>query len=149
VTCGVVNFTGNTEALNRATQKVHPVYEGCTIFGFAGTLINTVGCQYTFHTQPGTVILKAAPMEASSSKSTPGWASASRGFRTQTGINGQSFATGGTSPSRDITETSNATNIVAETTTATGLCPLTVGKDTGTYTGTTTVKAASGEIWYA
>jgi hypothetical protein len=48
----------------------------------------------------------------------------------QIGINGVSFSTGGTSPSRDINITFNATNMKATVITSTGACPLTVGSHT-------------------
>jgi hypothetical protein len=150
VTCTTAKFTGTTEATASTTQKVHPAYEGCTAFGFAGAIVNTTGCQYNFHTQTGTVDLESCTNGGITIEVNAGLGKCVTKVQNQTGINGQSWATGGSSPSRDITATSSANNIAAETTTSTGLCPLTVGKDTGgTYTGTTTMKAASGEIWYA
>jgi hypothetical protein len=41
----------------------------------------------------------------------------------------------------------NWVGIESEVVTSTGLCPVTVGKFSMTYTGETTVKPASGEIW--
>jgi hypothetical protein len=150
VTCERATFTGTTEALNSTTQKVHPSYEHCTAFGFAGAIVNTTGCQYNFHTQTGTVDLESCTNGGITIEVNAGLGKCITKIPSQTGILGQSFATVGTSPSRDITETTKATNIAAETVTSTGLCPLTVGKDTGgTYTGTTTMKVASGEIWYS
>jgi hypothetical protein len=150
VTCETADFTGKTEATASPTQKAHPVYEKCTAFGFAGAIVNTAACQYNFHTQTGTVDLESCTNGGITIEVNAGLGKCIVNIPNQTGINGQSWATEGALGSRDIKATSSASNVSAETTTSTGLCPLTVGKDTGgTYTGTTTMKAASGEIWYA
>jgi hypothetical protein len=150
VTCTTAKFTGSTEALNSTTQKVHPEYSGCTAFGLPAQ-ITTIGCKYLFHTQTGTADLIDCSNGGVMIIHTESFlGSCVVDIPNQTGINGQTFATGGTSPNRDITETSNATNIKSTVTTSTGACPLAVGSHTnGTYTGTTTEKAASGEIWYS
>ena len=149
ITCKVAKFTGKTEALNSTTQKVHPEYSECTAFGFLGATVNTEGCIYNFHTQTGTTDLESCTKGAIIVTASSAFGKCVMENPNQTGINGQSWATGGTSPNRDITATANATNIKAKVTTSTGICPLTVGEHTnGTYTGTTTMKPASGEIWY-
>jgi hypothetical protein len=150
ITCTTAKFTGKTEALNSTTQKVHPEYSGCTAFGFVGATVNTTGCQYIFHTATGTVDLEECTAGGIVVEASSAFGKCVMDNPNQTGINGQSWATGGTAPNRDILATANATNIKVKVTTSTGICPLTVGEHTnGTYTGTTTMKAASGEIWYS
>jgi hypothetical protein len=155
VTCNTATFTGTTEALTSTTQKVHPEYSGCTAFGLPAT-ITTTGCQYNFHTNtnPGTVDLISCNNGGYAGmviETNSFLGSCIVDIPNQIGINGQTFATAGVSPNRDINETSNATNIESKVTTSTGACPLVVGEHTnGTYTGATTMKAATGqEIWYA
>jgi hypothetical protein len=150
ITCTSAKFTGTTESTASPTQKVHPEYTGCTAFGFLNATIHTEGCLYNFHTQTGTVDLEGCTTGGIVVTASSGFGSCVMDTPNQTGINGQSWATGGTSPNRDILATANATNVKVKVTTSTGICPLTVGEHTnGTYTGTTTMKAASGEIWYA
>lgn len=152
VTCINAEFTGTVAATATAstTMNVHPEYVSCTAFGFAGATINTAGCQYNFHSQTGTLDIEGCTAGGIVIEVNNGAAKCVVKIPNQTGVNGQSWATEGTSPNRDIKWTTNAANIAAETTTSSSLCPLTVGKDTGvTYTGTTTLKASSGEIWYA
>src|SRR4051794_36903178 len=153
ITCKVAKFTGETEgtlsggSYNTPTTKAHPEYSECTAFGFLGATVDTTGCIYEFHAQTGTVDLKSCTKGGIIVTASSAFGKCVMENPNQNGINGQSWVTGGTSPNRDITATANATNIKAKVTTSTGICPLTVGEHTnGTYTGTTTMKAASGEI---
>jgi hypothetical protein len=150
ITCTTATFTGTTAALNTTTQKMHPSYSGCTAFGFVGATVKTEGCQYIFHTGTGTVDLEECTNGGIVVEASSAFGKCVMDTPNQTGINNQSWTTEGESPNRDILSTSNATNVKVKVTTSTGICPLTVGEHTnGTYTGTTTVKATGGEVWYS
>jgi hypothetical protein len=150
ITCTSAVFTGTTKSLATTTQEMHPAYSGCTAFGFVGATVNTTGCQYIFHTQTSTVDLESCTNGGIVVEASSAFGKCVMDVPNQTGINGQSWATGGTAPNRDILATSNATNVHVTVTTSTGICPISVGTHTnGTYTGTTTVKATGGEVWYA
>jgi hypothetical protein len=149
VTFTTAQVTGTTGATASTTFTLHPVYSGVTAFGFSGAIVTSTGCLYNFHTQTGTFDIVGCSAGGIIIEVNNALAKCMVDIPNQTGINGQSWATGGTFPNRDVIWTTNASNISATTTTSTGLCPLTVGKDTGvTYTGTTTITAASGEVWY-
>ncbi|TMK58191.1 MAG: hypothetical protein E6G51_03560 [Actinobacteria bacterium] len=149
ITCTTAKFTGTTTAATAKTQEMHPEYSGCTAFGFVGATVDTTGCQYVFDANSANVTLQSCTSGGITVTASSAFGKCVMDVSNQTGINGQSFATGGTSPNRDITVTTNSTNIKVKVTTSTGICPLTVGEHTnGAYTGTTTVKAASGELFY-
>jgi len=149
VTCTTAKFTGKTEALTTTTQKAHPEYSGCTAFGFVGATVNTAGCQYVFHANTGTVDLTSCTSGEIVITASSVFGKCVIEIPNQNGINGQTFSTGGVAPNRDVVVTTNSTNIKDTVTTSTGICPLAVGSHTNaTYTGTTTVDPASGEIWY-
>jgi len=149
VTCTTATFTGKTEALTSTTQKSHPEYSGCTAFGFVGATVNTAGCQYVFHANTGTVDLEECTAGKITITASSVFGKCVIDIPNQTGINGQTFTTQGSAPSRDILVTTKSTNVRDNVVTSTGICPLAVGEhNNATYTGTTTVKAASGEIYY-
>jgi len=149
-TCTTVKFSGTTEATASTTQKLHPEFSECTSFGFLGSTFNTLGCQFTFHTQTGTFDLADCTNGAIIIITSSAFGKCVMEIPNQNGINGQSWATGGTSPNRDILWTMNSTNIKDRVTTSTGICSLAVGEHTNTtLTGTVTLKVASGETWYA
>jgi hypothetical protein len=153
ITCTTATFTGTASNVKTSeTQEMHPEYSGCTAFGFVGATINTAGCQYLFNANKTTVDLKSCTGGATGAivvTASSAFGKCVMEVPNQTGINGQSFTTQGTSPNRDILVTSNSNNIKDSVTLSTGICPLTVGSHTnGTYTGTTTVKAATGEVWW-
>jgi hypothetical protein len=66
----------------------------------------------------------------------------------QPGINGQTYNTLGTTPSRTLEVVTNSTNIAATVTISTGSCPLSTGPATVTWTGKTHVTPAAGEIFF-
>jgi hypothetical protein len=149
-TCSSVKFTGKTAAVSSPTQQLHPEFSECTSFGFISSVFNTLGCQFLLHAQTGTMDLQSCASGALVVTSSSAFGRCVWEVPNQAGINGLTWATEGTSPSRDILWTLNATNIKTKVTTSTGICPLTVGEHTNTtLTGTVTLKAASGEIWYA
>jgi hypothetical protein len=149
ITCTTATFTGTTAAATSTTQTVHPEYSGCTAFGFVGATVNTEGCLYHFDSNSANVKLSGCTSGGITVTASSAFGKCVMDVPNQEGINGQSFATAGTAPNRHITVTTNSSNIKVKVTTSTGICPLTVGEHSnGIYTGTTTVKPASGEIFY-
>src|SRR5436853_1387024 len=150
ITCTTVTYTGTTPAATFETLELHPEYSGCTVFGFVGATINTAGCQYIFNINSPTVTLKSCSAGAIVVTASNAFGKCVMEVPNQSGINGQSFGTGGPALGHDILVSSNATNISAKITTSTGICPVSVGThSSGVYTGTTTVRAASGELMAA
>jgi hypothetical protein len=148
-TCTTVKFAGKIEALTSTTLKLHPDYSGCTAFGFVGATIDTTGCQYLFHASTGTIDLQSCTSGEILVTASSIFGKCVVEIPHQTGINGQTFATGGGAPSRDLLIASNANDIQTNVVTSTGICPLAVGTHVNaTYTGTTTVKSTSDEIYY-
>ncbi|TMK58190.1 MAG: hypothetical protein E6G51_03555 [Actinobacteria bacterium] len=155
ITCTTAKFTGTTTAKTSTTQKMHPEYSGCTAFGFIGATITTTGCQYVFNSNSENVTLEGctAGSGAIVVNASNAFGKCIMEVPNQTGINGQKFATGEyvveEKKYKDITVTTNSTNIKDKVTASTGICPVSVGEHTnGAYTGTTTVKASGSDIWY-
>jgi hypothetical protein len=138
-----------TSAQASTSLMLHPEFEGCTSFGFQGARVVTVGCQYVFRTDSGTVDLKGCSNGGIIIESTSAFGRCLSEIPDQLGISSVSYATGGAAPSRNLLLTMNWVNTKVKVNIATGICPLTVGEHAnGTYTGTTTVKTTGGEIWY-
>jgi hypothetical protein len=150
ISCTTVTFDGTITATATTTLQLHPSSSGCNIASAFGGTIDTTGCQYTFHTQTGTFDISGCSNGGLLIEGSNVFGKCVLTISNQTGINGQSWATEGVAPNRDVRWTTNATNIKATVTTSTGICPFTVGSHTNaSYTGTTTLKAASGEFWFA
>ena len=54
VTCTTATFTSGFVASPASSITAHPVYTGCTAFGFVGSTVNTTGCDYVL-SAPGKV----------------------------------------------------------------------------------------------
>jgi hypothetical protein len=151
ITCTTAKFTGKTAAATAETQEMHPEYSGCTAFGFVGATVDTAGCQYKFNANSANVELRGCTSGGITVTASSAFGKCVMFVKNQPGINGQSFSNGtyGTPARKDILVTSEANNIHIEIKTSTGICPVAVGTHTtGVYTGTTTVKSASGDIWW-
>jgi len=149
ITCTTARFSGKTEALTSTTLKAHPDYSGCTAFGFVGATLSSAGCNYIFHANTGTLDLEDCTLGKLTITASSAFGKCVIDIPNQTGVNGQSFSTGGTSPSRDLIIGMNVTNMQGSVVTSTGICPVSVGAHVNLgYTGTTTVKPASGELYY-
>lgn len=136
VTCSTATFTGTTAAATSATQTLTPTYSGCKAFGFINVPIDVNGCGYNFNAN-GTTQLEC-PAGASIAITTPGCTTT---VGEQHFASGMTYATNGSTPSRDITATTNISGIkYNECGTA---------RENGTYKGTTTVDAteAANEVW--
>jgi hypothetical protein len=147
VTCTKAEFTSVPTFITTPTStvEVHPVYEGCTAFGFVGANVTTTGCNYKLtagHLASGKYNLPLSIVCSGSNviKITVSTCEAQ--------VGGQSFPTGNlgsnlpTSPTTVKLET-NLTEIAAKVTKSGILCPLTVGegsKDISSYVGNTIVK---------
>jgi hypothetical protein len=148
VTCASVNFTGFSSAATSFTMHLHPEYSGCTAFGFIGATFNTAGCDFEFDSGFG-IDLRGCTAGGMIITASSAFGKCVVEIPNTLIWNGTSYATGGSSPNRDITITMNATNIGVRVATSTGICPLTVGSHTnGSYQGTTTLKSSSGELFY-
>jgi hypothetical protein len=145
VTCETATFSGSTEGTSSPTQKMAPTYSGCTAFGFAGATVNTEGCKYNFHAS-GTVDLESCTAGfINITVNVPLFAKCVVHVPNQTGINGQTYTN--QSPRTSLVVGTKSTNVSSTVVTSTGLCPLSTGAATSSYTGTTKVTPASGEIW--
>jgi len=136
VTCKTATFTGTQATKTSSTVTLAPTYKECTAFGFINVPIDVNGCAYIFSASGTTEV--ECPAGKAFEITVPGCT---------TTVGPQHFATGmtyttiGTTPNRHITAHTNISGIhyIECGTTRTN----------GTYKGSTTVKAASGEIWHS
>ena len=149
VECTNVDFVGKTESIDTNSQLVHPVYTGCTAFGFAAT-IDINNCKFTLKGDGTVALLKTDTAGAACSivitvKNVFAECEATVGE--QSIANAVSYTNSGTSPSHITVHVNNAANIHATVKKSSGLCPLTVGTHTNShYTGESTVKAEGASI---
>jgi hypothetical protein len=151
VTCEEATFSGTAEGTSNTHQKVSPHYSGCTAFSFASATVNTAGCVYNF-SSAGTVALEGCTAGHVTINVEVPFIAHCEVWVPVTGnsaINGQTYNTLGTTPSRTLEVVTNSTNIATEVKVSTGSCPLTVGSTTSTYTGKTHVTPAAGEIFFS
>lgn len=143
VKCNVSKFEGETEALTATHQKVHPVYEGCEAFGFTeGVSVNTgsAACKYDLQAAGGVIVEGCASGITITVSNI--FATCVVNVPNQTIASAVSYANNG----NNIVVTANASEIEANVTTSSGLCPLKTGVHSGaagaTYTGQSEVSAA-------
>ena len=136
VTCTTANFTGTTSAKTSATQTLAPDYNNCTAFGFINVPIHENGCAYIFNINGTTEV--ECPSGKKIEITAPFCTTTVGPQHLATG--GNTFHTVGSTPNRHITTTTHISNEIDYNECGTN-------RTNGTYTGTTTVKGASGEIW--
>jgi hypothetical protein len=156
--CTTAQFSGTAEGTENGnktgtTQKMHPVYNGCTAFGFVGATVDTTGCTYTFNSNNEQVTLAGCTnggitIHVSAFFDTT---TCHVFIKNQGGINNNKIPAG-ISTDTDMTVETSSNNIHYEVLTDKGACPYEKAGQTGTnasYTGTTKVKANAGAttIW--
>ncbi len=131
VECTTAHFATEGEIASPSpTILVHPEYSGCTEFGFIGTTIDTIGCNYNLHAA-GTVDIvcssgNSIKIEAATCKAEVG---------SQSGLSSIAYAN--SNPLATVTVTPNISKIKVTKTEDGFLCPLngTGTVENGTYTG--------------
>ena len=143
--CTNITYTGSTEALESATQKVTPKYEGCTAFGLPAT-VTVKNCLYNLAAS-GSAAMEKVNAEGEACeiviKASNIFGECLVDVPAQT-VNGLTFTNDGASA---LTVNINASGISDNVTKSTGVCPLTAGKHSNaTYTGESTVTASGANI---
>lgn len=136
VTCTTVSFSAGAPAGTTSSLTLTPNYDKCSAFGFINTAIDENGCAYVLHAG-GT-----SEIECPSGKKieiTAPFCTTTVGPQ-HLATGGNTFHTVGSTPNRHITTTTHISNEIDYNECGTN-------RTNGTYTGTTTVKGASGEIW--
>ncbi|HET7120643.1 MAG TPA: hypothetical protein VFI17_05280 [Solirubrobacterales bacterium] len=148
--CNTVSFTGTAPASGTSEiQKLHPSYSNCTAFGFINPTFNTSNCTYEFRANTNTFNLVECANGGITISTKTAFGNCGLLIPNQEGINGVSYINMNTAPNRTLTIETNSTNMKANVTEDTGVCPLTGGgmHNTVTYTGLTGVMGATGETF--
>jgi hypothetical protein len=149
VTCKEIKFEGTIAAAS-STLEVHPIYNGCSSFGFEAS-VTTTGCNYRFHLSAGgsgspqSGTLDIVCSGSSQIVINGGFGTCELTIGSQPGLVVQTF----TNVGEKITWTTNTTGIRANVTKSNFPCPLSEGLHEGanavTYTGQTLFTTTSGE----
>jgi hypothetical protein len=148
VSCTTANFATSGEIASPASSvTVHPVYSGCTAFGFVGSTVTTTGCDYVL-SAPGTVesgkVAGNLNVTCEAGKNIVIVAGTC-----EVTVPAQSFTSGLTfenvaGPPKTVTLKAAVSGIKSTKVKDGFLCPLNgTGAATGTYSGNTTVKGVS------
>ncbi|HEX6665458.1 MAG TPA: hypothetical protein VF081_02555 [Solirubrobacterales bacterium] len=146
VTCTTAQFkTAGLIKSPASSVTVHPVYTGCTAFGFVGSTVTTTGCDYVL-TAPGTVesgkvggTIEVKCGAGSKIVIVAGTCEVT--VAAQSFTKGLTFENVASSP-KTMTLKAAVTGIASTKVKDGFLCPLTgTGAATGTYTGNTLIKA--------
>jgi len=156
-TCASATFSGKAEGTENGnktgeSQKLHPAYSGCTLFGFINQVVDTTGCTYAYSANSEEMTLAGCTNGGITFHASAffGTTTCHVIVQNQTGINRNKIPSG---KSTDISMTVeiSSNNIHYEVLTDKGVCPFEKAGQTGTnatYTGTTKVTAAGGaNIW--
>ena len=138
VECDDIEFEGKGPMGHRAgSLVVHPVYDNCTAYGFAGADIDTPGCSYVFDAD-GLTTIQGCTLNGILITVSNFFATCKVHIPNQEGIGGPGYFNVG----NHIDMTFNMSGIKAEVLVSTGLCALKVGNHVnGTYTGESTLQA--------
>lgn len=150
-TCKTISLTGSAEGIGGAgeTQKLHPSYTNCEVFGSANVIINTEGCQYKINANTNTVDLEGC---AKGGINVVFGTGCSYFYPNQAGINGITYVNEGTTPNRRVIVKTASNNIKANVTAANGFgCFFTEGgkHNNGKYSGEIRVTPSSGEFFWS
>lgn len=157
VECTTAKFEGVTEWFGGETQKVHPVYEGCKVFGLSsGVSVSTKGCDYEFNANTTESMGSVKIVDHAGETCNGIVITADPIFTTCTAVVPKqtiSSAVGYTNNSGNIAVQVTASEIAVNVTASSGLCPLTTGSHSGegggTYTGASEVSAAETTVkWW-